>query len=82
MGKGRRREGFGFWRAGEVRDARKAREDQQVKIGSKRKVRFHEAQPQEEPEEAARGTQEGARPCDEWRPDQVAVAESAKRQRR
>ena len=61
--------------------ARKAHENTQVKIGSKRKVRFQEEQSQRESEEGVQGAQEGARPRSEWRPDQVTVAEGAKRQR-
>ena len=44
-------------------------------------MRFQGEQEREEPEEAAQGAQEGARPRSEWRPDQVAAAEGAKRQR-
>ena len=41
-------------------------------------MRFQEEQAREEPEEGAQG---GERPRSEWRPDQVAVAEGAKKQR-
>ena len=46
-------------------------------LRSKKRVRFQENQP----EGGTPGAQEGERPRSEWRPDQVAVAEGAKRQR-
>ena len=70
-----RGEGSNFWWAGEV-SARKAHKDPEAKLRSKRKVSFQDDQQREESERPA------ATPRSEWRPDQVAVAEGAKRQRR
>ena len=63
--------------------ARKSRQDQKETLRSKRKVRFKEDRTEGEAEPGGKQGLErlAATPCGEWRPDQVAVAEGAKRQR-
>ena len=63
--------------------ARKSHQDQKETLRSKRKVRFKEDRTEGEAEPGGEQGPErlAATPCGEWRPDQVAVAEGAKRQR-
>ena len=61
--------------------ARKAHENPPVTLRSKKRVRFQEEQPTENLGEESDGGQGRARPRSEWRPDQAAATEGAKRQR-